>query len=48
MKIHTDFVTNSSSVSTVEIVIDNPMLLEILLRYKDMGAFGESPFFWNW
>ncbi|NLI08739.1 MAG: hypothetical protein GX457_16870 [Thermotogaceae bacterium] len=45
MKIHTDFVTNSSSVSTVEIVIDNPMLLEILLRYKDMGAFGESPFF---
>lgn len=45
MKIRTGFVTNSSSVSTAEIVIDNPMLLEILQRYKDMGAFGESPFF---
>jgi hypothetical protein len=46
MKIRTDFVTNSSSVSTAEVVIDNPVLLEILQKYKDMGAFGpEKPLF---
>lgn len=39
MKIRTDFVTNSSSVSTAEVVIDNLVLLEILHRYKDMGTF---------
>lgn len=46
MKIRTDFITNSSSVSEAEIVIDNPVLLEILQKYEDMGAFGaEKPFF---
>lgn len=45
MKIRTDFVTNSSSVSTAEIVIDNPMLLEILRRYQDLGAFGDHSTF---
>jgi hypothetical protein len=39
MKIRTDFVTNSSSESTAEIVIDNPLLLEILCKYKHMGLF---------
>jgi len=39
MKIRTDFVTNSSSYSTAEVVIDNPILLEILQKYKDMGTF---------
>jgi hypothetical protein len=39
MKIRTDFVTNSSSYSSAEIVIDNPVLLEILQKYKDMGTF---------
>jgi hypothetical protein len=42
MKIRTDFVTNSSSVSLAEVVIDNPILLEILQRYKEMGVFGET------
>ena len=42
MKIRTDFVTNSSSESTAEIVIDNSLLLEILKKYKDMGAFGDD------
>lgn len=45
MKIRTDFVTNSSSVSTAEIVIDNPVLLEILQKYKEIGAFGEETSF---
>lgn len=46
MKIRTDFVTNSSSISSAEIIIDNPVLLEILLKYKDLGTFGDKkPFF---
>lgn len=39
MKIRTDFVTNSSSYSSAEIMIDNPVLLEILARYRDKGVF---------
>ncbi len=39
MKIRTDFVTNSSSYSTAEVVIDNPLLLKILKKYKKMGTF---------
>lgn len=39
MKIRTDFVTNSSSYSTAEVVIDNPVLLEILQKYEKMGTF---------
>ena len=39
MKIRTGFVTNSSSYSSAEIKIDNPVLLEILKKYKEMGAF---------
>ena len=42
MKINTDFVTNSSSDSMAEVVIDNLVLLEILQRYKDMGVFGDA------
>lgn len=42
MKIRTDFVTNSSSACSAEIMIDNPVLLEILARYRDLGAFGEG------
>lgn len=39
MKIRTNFVTNSSSYSSAEIKIDNPVLLEILKKYNEMGAF---------
>lgn len=39
MKFRTDFVTNSSSSSFAEIMIDNLVLLEILEKYKKMGAF---------
>ena len=46
MKIRTDFVTNSSSSNTTEVVIDNPVLLVILQKYKDMGLFGNhAPIF---
>jgi len=46
MKIRTDFVTNSSSYSSAEVVIDNPVLMEILIKYKEMGIF-EQLFIWN-
>ncbi len=39
MKIRTSFVTNSSSYSSAEIKIDNPVLLKILDNYKKQGAF---------
>jgi hypothetical protein len=42
MKIRTDFVTNSSSDSFGVVLIDNPVLLEILARYKVLGTFGEN------
>lgn len=42
MKIRMDFVTNSSSESWGEIVIDNPVLLEMLARYKEMGLITED------
>lgn len=47
MKIRTDFVTNSSSISTAEIVIDNPMLLEILKKFRDMGTFGREKLYFG-
>lgn len=40
MKIRSNFVTNSSSTATTELVVENPVLLEILERYKKLGAFG--------
>ena len=42
MKIRTDFVTNSSSYSSAEVLIENLVLLEILQKYKDMGVFGDA------
>ena len=42
MKIRTDFITNSSSYSTTEIIIDNPVLLKILQKYKNIGLFGDK------
>ena len=39
MKIRTGFVTNSSSYSSAEIKIENPVLLEILKKYKDLAVF---------
>lgn len=45
MKIRTNFVTNSSSTEWGEVVIDNPVLLEILSRYKALGTFGENTWF---
>jgi len=41
MKIRTNFVTNSSSYSSAEVRIENPLLLEILEKYKSMNTFGE-------
>ena len=39
MKIRTDYLTNHSGSNTVEIIIDNPLLLEILQKYKDINLF---------
>lgn len=46
MKIRTDFITNSSSTCITEIIIDNPVLLQILRKYVDLGLFKDNdPFF---
>ena len=42
MKIRTGFVTNSSSYSSAEIKIDNPVLLKILEKYKEIDAFADT------
>lgn len=39
MKIRQDFVTNSSSSSSIILTIENPVLLEILQSYKEQGCF---------
>jgi hypothetical protein len=41
MKIKVNFITNHSG-SNMDAVVDNPVLLEILQRYKDLGVFGDS------
>jgi hypothetical protein len=41
MKIKIDFITNHSG-SSVDAIVDNPILLEIFQRYKDLGVFGDS------
>ncbi len=45
MKFRTGFVTNSSSYSTAEVKIDNPVLLAILKKYKEVGVFDHIEFF---
>lgn len=47
MKIRTDFVTNSSSWVTAEVVIDNPILLEVLQRYKEKGVFKSEELYFD-
>ena len=42
MKIRQDFVTNSSSSCSIALTTENPVLLEILQRYKEQGAFGSA------
>ncbi len=41
MKIKVNFITNHSG-SSMDAVVDNPVLLEILQRYKDLGVFGNN------
>jgi hypothetical protein len=41
MKIKVNFITNHSG-SNMDLVVDNPVLLEVLQRYKDLGAFGDN------
>ena len=47
MKIRTDFVTNSSSTGNILVLIDNPLLLEILMKYKEMGLFDENKMYFK-
>lgn len=43
MKIRTGFVTNSSSYSSAEIIIDNPVLIDILKKHKDCCRRPDDP-----